>query len=381
MALLAMCMAHGISVIVAHVNYHQRAQAEQEEEYVKAFCAKHNILCLVKNEPFTYTGNFEASARDYRYAFFEEIVKAYQCDGILTAHHQDDLLETYLMQKEKGIVPSVYGIAASSYYHGIPLYRPLLSYTKKELEEYCQQNQITYYIDETNAQDIHTRNVIRNHTLKEMNAHERMKLLQEIETKNAALTALRQEAETYITDGKVNIAQYRTCRLEVRCCILRTILPMHGIGEKFIQQIDTTIQKQNDFAIAVKGKYLAQRDGWFFLCEKPKSYAYVLHHVEIIANDVFAVETTGRSVDGAYVKEEDFPLTIRNVQPGDAIEMRYGTKKLNRFFIDRHIARIDRMDYPVVVNCAGKVILVPGLGCDKDHYAPQYNLYVRILKR
>jgi tRNA(Ile)-lysidine synthetase-like protein len=74
--------------------------------------------------------------------------------------------------------------------------------------------------------------------------------------------------------------------------------------------------------------------------------------------------------------ESDFPLTIRSPRAGDAIEMRFGRKRLNRFFIDRRIPRWQRAVWPVVANRAGQVILVPGLGCDCQHFSmmPDFNV-------
>ena len=51
-------------------------------------------------------------------------------------------------------------------------------------------------------------------------------------------------------------------------------------------------------------------------------------------------------------------------------------EKINRFFIDRKITHRERKTYPIVVNCKGKVILVPKIGCDVKHYTVQPNCFV-----
>ena len=58
------------------------------------------------------------------------------------------------------------------------------------------------------------------------------------------------------------------------------------------------------------------------------------------------------------------------------IEMRYGCKKVHRFFIDRHIPLYQRQFWPVIENAKGNVIFVPGLGCDKYHYTVNPTLNV-----
>ena len=130
MALLQMCIEAKIDIYVAHVNYGIRTQAKQEEDYVVKYCSMNQIPCFVKHAPIFKEGNFEAEARKFRYAFFLELVHKYQLDGILTAHHLDDMLETYIMQKEKHLTPSWYGIQQEIEYEGVPLVRPLLHYTK-----------------------------------------------------------------------------------------------------------------------------------------------------------------------------------------------------------------------------------------------------------
>ena len=74
--------------------------------------------------------------------------------------------------------------------------------------------------------------------------------------------------------------------------------------------------------------------------------------------------------------ESDFPLTVRSWQAGDSIRLRFGRKSVHRFFIDRRIPLWKRASWPVVLNASGAVILVPGLGCDVDHYSIKPTLYV-----
>jgi tRNA(Ile)-lysidine synthase len=88
--------------------------------------------------------------------------------------------------------------------------------------------------------------------------------------------------------------------------------------------------------------------------------------------------TSDKKIDdfGVTVSSSDFPITIRNAKNGDKITMRYGTKKLSRFFIDRKIPYLDRLSWPVIENKDKQVIFVCELGCDKDHYSNNHNLYV-----
>jgi len=76
------------------------------------------------------------------------------------------------------------------------------------------------------------------------------------------------------------------------------------------------------------------------------------------------------------LQEDDFPITIRNAQAGDVIQLRFGRKKLNRWFIDRKIPKKERKIWPVVTNKDGIVILVPKIGCDIAHFSNNPTLFV-----
>ncbi len=161
MALLDIVRRQGIEIGVAHINYHTRDTSNDEEAYVRSYCEEYEIPCFVRNETYTYSGNFEAWAREYRYTFFQKIVEKYGYQGILVGHQEDDVLETYFMQEEKEIEPAYYGLKEENIIHGILVKRPLLNYTKKQLETYCLEHSIRYFIDSSNADVSYTRNRIR----------------------------------------------------------------------------------------------------------------------------------------------------------------------------------------------------------------------------
>ena len=72
MALFALCLAQGIHVVAAHVNYHKRETADRDEQIVKAYAMKHDVMCEVLH-PVYESGNFQNWAREVRYQFFYEV--------------------------------------------------------------------------------------------------------------------------------------------------------------------------------------------------------------------------------------------------------------------------------------------------------------------
>ena len=384
MALVDMCREKGMDIAAAHVNYHHRQQAEEEERYVRSYCRKYQIPCFVRDDPFVWNGNFEACAREWRYDFFAELVKKWNFDGVLIAHQEDDLLETYFMQKEKNLVPAWYGLKEENLYHGILVKRPLLKYTKQDLLQYCIDHKVKYYIDETNTDTSLSRNRTRLTLVSKMSRAERDAVLAEIEEKNTEKTERRDSVLSLMQDHRVSLDEYRKLEEEDRLCLLRLVIEPEEaqakdkVTRKHLQEMDAVLMKQRDFVLPVHGEILVQKDGFFFMHAEIKPYTFIYHNAEELQAEVnkeydlhpcFSIEPGKPSVYAVTLKEEDFPVTIRNFRKGDQISLRFGTKKAARFFVDRKIPRFLRSGWPVVINSGNEVILVPGIGCDKGHFS------------
>jgi tRNA(Ile)-lysidine synthetase-like protein len=376
MALLAMCVQEKIPVQAAHVNYHHRKEADEEEALVRSFCVKHGIPLHVENRPFTWKGNFEAAARKWRYAFFARIVKEEQLSGVLIAHQEDDLLETWLMQKERKIVPAWYGLRKDGISEGVRVYRPLLQYTKQDLQVYCQENQIPYSIDVTNADPSYARNRIRHTVVEHLDREERQKMQKEIEAANRELTRVRLQADQLIEAGSFRLTEYRKQERKVRLTMIRRLLEEAGIGEGIRRaqclEMDAVLCKHNDFEIPVREKEMVQDSGRVFLHSVRLPYADVYACAADFARHaggVYRFEKGSPSVNAVTLQEADYPVTVRCFEEGDSIAMRFGTKSVHRFFIDRKIPRYLRKSWPVMTDCHGKVIFVCGLGCDIRHFS------------
>lgn len=383
MALLNMCLESHTDVIAAHVNYHHRREADEEEQYVRFFCREHQIPCVVRNEPFGSEGNFEADAREWRYSFFLKMVRTYHLNGVLIAHQEDDLLETYLMQEERHLIPSWYGLKEKNDWHGMIVYRPLLAFTKQELQEYCDQKKIRYYIDSTNSDESITRNRIRHQTVENMPRAERNRLLQEIQKKNDEKTGMEKKADALIARRKISLPEYRKLSESQRDTLLRRLIekedPVPHLSLAYVQEMDSVLMRKNDFIIPVKETNLVQEAGCLMIRSPFQPYCDVyasLSDMKDAEKERYRIEKGEPGIYACSVGKEDFPITIRNFEVGDTIRMRFGRKSVHRFFIDRHIPLYARDTWPVVLNRKKEVILVPGLGCDVSHYTvtPDFNV-------
>lgn len=137
----------------------------------QAFCATY---CASLAVPFTAYAvevapapreSLEACAREQRYGALTRHAKA--CHGIiLTAHHQDDQVETVLLQLKRGAGPKgLAGIPAMNMYHGVMVIRPLLDISRKQIETYALSQRLTWIDDESNMDDGFDRNFLRQQIL------------------------------------------------------------------------------------------------------------------------------------------------------------------------------------------------------------------------
>lgn len=145
--------------IIAHVHHGLRAEADEEETFVRDFAAalgadfrscRRDISRLAKEGK----RGIEETGREERYRFFRSL----GADLILTAHHKDDQAETVLLHLSRGCgVNGLRGMEPRT----ADLGRPFLCVTKDEILAYCVKNGLSYKNDMSNEDTVYTRNRIR----------------------------------------------------------------------------------------------------------------------------------------------------------------------------------------------------------------------------
>ena len=160
-ALFFKLLEQGIPFDIAIVDYGIRQQSKEEVKYAKELAKKHDKRCFVSTFPKEKSFS-EKSARDFRYEFFEELIQKEGYESLITAHQLNDKLEWFLMQLTKGAgLSELTGMAEVEQREGYKLVRPLLEQTKEELTHYLQENNINYFVDETNEDEKYRRNYFR----------------------------------------------------------------------------------------------------------------------------------------------------------------------------------------------------------------------------
>ncbi len=143
-----------IELIVAHFDHSMRLNSDRDCNFVSDAAASYGFKFVTEKAKPGLLKN-EASARAARYEFLEKTSKDNKCTAIVTAHHQDDVVETMLINLWRGT--SWRGL--TSLKSAPNRIRPLLDYSKKQLVEYAQDQNIDWREDPTN-QDT---NYLRNH--------------------------------------------------------------------------------------------------------------------------------------------------------------------------------------------------------------------------
>ncbi len=160
-ALFFLLLKNNIKFDIAIVNYNVRKQSQKELEYAQELASIHNLKIHSLNAP-KIDKNFEAKAREIRYDFFEELIKTYAYENLITAHHLGDRLEWMLMQFCKGAgCAEIAGMQKVQHRNSYTLVRPLLKLDKKELFAYLHANNIKYFEDESNLDEDIKRNSFR----------------------------------------------------------------------------------------------------------------------------------------------------------------------------------------------------------------------------
>lgn len=166
MVLADLLIKHKISFECAHVNFGLRGKESDEDEFFVSDWANKNQIKLHVNHHFKKSkskkDSLQVQARNYRYAWFDELANDCGFHQIITAHHHTDNVETLLIQLlQGGSLAAIKGIEPQSG----KLTRPLIHINRNQIEKYAQSHQIKFRSDSSNETDDYLRNKIRHHVL------------------------------------------------------------------------------------------------------------------------------------------------------------------------------------------------------------------------
>jgi len=382
MCLLAQCIESNLNIVVVLVNYNLRNTAGLEENIVRDYCDARGIPFYASHPKKEVVGNFQAWAREARYAFYKIIYEIEKCDFLLLGHQLDDHIETYLMSQQRKSNGWYCGIQRDTYHHDMHILRPLLDMRKKDTRLYCEENRIPYHDDESNFTDHYQRNIVRHSLIETATDTQIKEWINEIDKQNRELSGKIQYVDNqYDLKGIIPIEKYASEVEDARAIILRRMMYQYNKdynpSAEMLKQLDQDIiNGKNGYYRIVDNIELVHEYGMLYMNIVDEQFEYHYDKLEYVQTDHFKLSEIGTKIEGVTLEEKDFPITIRNYRIGDTIQMRYGKKRVSRFLIDRKIKRKDRLNWIVIENNEHNIVFVAGLGCDVNHYSIKPNLFV-----
>ena len=387
MALLHMVIKNiNKNIVCAHINHNVRKSSDEEEKYLKKYCQNNNIIFeSMKIKKYTES-NFENEARTKRYMFYEEILKKYHSQTLLLAHHGDDLIETIIMKIIRGSNLEGYaGIKTYSKLDNYTIVRPLLNLTKKDILIYNKENNIKYFIDDTNRDIKYTRNRIRKNILpilKEEDKDIHLKFLKYSNTLqdyyNYIEDITKEKIENYYKNNTIDLDLFNKEHSFIKKNIIFYLLSNiynnknNIIKDKHIEAIiKLTESDKPNLVINLPNNYIAKKEYNHIYIVKlqgeNKTYKVTLKDINkiegLIIKKVDNIDTDGNNVCRLNSNNIKLPLYLRNKKNGDYVSVLgfNGKKKLKDIFIDAKIPLDKRKSYPILVDSNDTILWIPGI--------------------
>ncbi len=356
MVLATLFQLSGLRFHVAHLNYHLRGDdSDRDQQLVSDFCAHHQIpfhLYEVSEKDEKPQNSVQNWARELRYRFFRNIQKQENLEYLVTAHHLNDQLETFMINLSKAS-----GIKGLS---GIPInenniIRPLLTISKDEIYKFAKENQVEYREDVSNQKTDYLRNKIRHNVVPELekindnflqNFAKSMEILNQ--TKNVLNDLINEKINRFKSDFETGETIINKQEFSQESALVRfEILKYFGFNdEKEMEKIFTaqtgSLFYSSDYQLVVNRNELIIGKKSEVINENSVEIALEITGNEIlipenIKNEIREFGNCHWKIDQNKIK---LPLKLRKKLEGDIffpIGM-IGKKKVSKFFKDEKLS-------------------------------------------
>ena len=381
-------------LVAFHVNHNIRdEEADRDEQFVRDFCAKNNVkFVCVQVKALEYAKkhgkSVEQSARELRYEEFRKILEKENANKIAVAHHKDDQAETILMHIFRG--SSIKGAIGMASVSG-NIIRPLLDFSRKDIEEYNKQHKIESVEDSTNSDVNYRRNFIRHQVLPEVE-----------KVYPGAVNALCEFAKRckvdddfiesqvplqFLKEGKNEIkilqeADEKPIALKIRLIkkAFEKIGVFADIEQKHLKSILELFKLKSGASVSLPCSLYGVKvyDGVIIskkkIKEKQSEIPFSLGEVDFKGfGKIYALNITDKQDpefgDGNhYLDYAKIPFSAvwRTRKDGDLFtKFGSGTKKLNDYFTDKKVERTLRDQIPVLA-VGNKILAVAGMDISEN---------------
>jgi len=391
MALIHILKQLEYKFIVAHCNFNLRGEeSDADEQFVAEYCKKNNLAFQsIQFDTKAYSKAnkvaIQEAARTLRYDWFEKLRIENKATCIVTAHHLNDNIETFLFKAVRGTgVKGMRGMLPKNGH----LVRPLLETSLADIENYVKENKIQYREDSSNASTKYDRNKIRHEVvpvLKELNSN----LESNFENHFKRWRAIEQFYEASLTKWKKElfkqknkdfyIAIAKIKNIEFAATLLFDIFKDYGFNQadisdllhsldskevKYFYSNSHRIIKDKKFIVLTELKYEAATDIYILNTKSKKITLSDNQYVRVILKPITKLSKMNKGNNYAYLDADKltFPLVLRRRKEGDyfyplGLSKKSGKpskKKVSKYFKDEKVSAIDKENSWVL--CSGEKI-------------------------
>lgn len=385
-----------LNLVVCHFNHSLRDDADRDEKFVKTQCEKYGLKFYSKKEDVLLYSNenklsTEEGARFLRYKFFDEVKRIENLEYIATAHNKNDLAETVIMRILRGT--GINGLIGIQSERG-DLIRPILNFSRDEIEKYIEENNIPFVEDKTNFEELYLRNKIRLNLFPILKNEYNPRILDAISRLSNIAFDYSTISREYIASkegllwefNKEKILVYIE-KLKLQSRSFRNIMYREffefiskdpdGINYKIIEEIDNFIFSKTGKYIEIKNvvfkieydKLLIYDKNIFenlemkFYFENLDFSLYSTKFFDIIIEQSSFEEFKNlkQNKDLLFINKKYLDsLKIRNKENGDFLELEFGKKKLKDIFIDEKVSKDIRKNIPIF-EIENNIVWVPNI--------------------
>lgn len=355
---------------VAHCNFHLRPEeCDLDADLVETWAKQHGLAFHRADfDTSTFAAkngvSLEMAARELRYRFFADCCVQHGYEAVSVAHNAEDNAETLLLNllrgcglkgaqamAEESVMP--YSSLDGKHFkeHGILLIRPLLTYTRAEIEKIAVEKRIPYREDSSNAESFCKRNILRNQVfpiLKNINPSFVQTLGRDIENFRRSSEALEHYADLALQEACAasdldNSSDSGSIMYDTSCFpskareeLLYRLLSRYGFGRVVLESLKNTGEARLFFSrthrLVVKNKRLIFSD----INQTDSSFTCEVNRIPYRADMSLRTPKGTTLVDAASLPEN---YILRTWEKGDwfcPLGMNGKSKKLSDLFTDLH---------------------------------------------
>jgi tRNA(Ile)-lysidine synthase len=395
MVMLQMLIKLNYEVTVAHCNFKLRGdESDAETQFLEQYLQKHNIpyhIIFFDTEQYAIANklSIQLAARKLRYDWFYNLLQTQDLDYIVTAHHLDDQVETFLINLTRGTgIDGLMGIPAKNN----KILRPFLTTSRNEILDYALQNQIQWRDDSSNASTKYFRNKIR---------HEVVPVLKQLNSDflDTFLSTLKhlEQFNLGAHDGfnalKAKIVTQKQNQFYIDLIELKQLYAPEAFLYQFLKPFEFTAWNDiYNLIDALSGKIIYSKN---FVLLKNRTHLIVKPIEKVDAKTTYFIDDISDFYSlpfPVFVKTDNFnavnykngvildseklkfPLIVRKWTEGDYFYPfgMNGKKKLSKYFKDEKFSQFQKQDtWLLVQNNNVDIIWVIGYRADKRYVDTQ----------